>query len=649
MKKKENKTENKNNKTENKINKIFVINLNNIINLIFVIFLVNIIWNMSVSYLDKNKIKSISISDLSSRIESKEIKKIQVSDTNILSYDIKNNVNISTGTKSDITKAKYKTNKENNISILNILHEYGVASDTLNALDIEIVGDNNWLSVFTIFGTVLPILFFVIVIFMMTRGVKGGGMQALAFGNSRAKRIDPTDEKQKLKFSDVAGNKNAKQDLAEIVEFLKNPDKFLAIGATIPKGVLLTGRPGTGKTMLAKAVAGEAGVPFFYLSGSEFVEMFVGVGASRVRDLFNEAKKVSPCIIFIDEIDSIGRSRGIGTGGGNDEREQTLNQILVEMDGFESTEKVIVLAATNRPDVLDTALLRPGRFDRRVYIELPDRGERVEILRAHVKQKPLAADIDLDVVASRTPGFSGADLQSLMNEAAITAARDDRKSLEQKDILESIEKVLLGAERQSHLMNEEEKKIVAYHEAGHALVSSLLPHADPVQKISIISRGSAGGYTLKLPDRERHLHSKSHILDDIAMTYGGYAAETIVYGEVTTGPSNDIQVASNMARDMVRLYGMSESMGAIAYDGHATIGVADNKNNYSEATGLSLDNEIKKILDNAKDRAMMLVNDNRKLLDAIATELMRVENLERDAFEAILKTYGVKVKERVGV
>ena len=623
------------NKISNKITKIFLIKTNSIINLFMLFIFINILWNLTANYLEGNKIKNLSVSEMVSRIQNKEIKKIEVSETDILSY-----VN-----NDEKTKASYKTKKENNISVLNILNEYGTASNTLQSLSINIVSSNSWWGSLSVIATILPFLFFIFIAWILFKGVKGGNVQALSFGNSRAKRIDPTDEKQKVRFADVAGNKNAKQDLEEIVQFLKNPYKFLAIGATIPKGVLLTGRPGTGKTMLAKAVAGEAGVPFFYLSGSEFVEMFVGVGASRVRDLFNEAKKVSPCIIFIDEIDSIGRARGVGTGGGNDEREQTLNQILVEMDGFDTTEKVIVIAATNRPDVLDTALLRPGRFDRRVYIELPDRKEREEILKSHIKEKPLAENVDLRIVATRTPGFSGADLQSLMNEAAITAARDDRKNLEQKDILESIEKVLLGAERQSHLMNEEEKKIVAYHEAGHALVASLLPHADPVQKISIISRGSAGGYTLKLPDRERHLHSKSHILDDIAMTYGGYAAETIVYGEVTTGPSNDIQVASDMARDMVRLYGMSENMGAIAYEKDIKSG-PNTAESYSQNTGEQLDKEIKSILDNAKNIAIDLLTKNKKVLDAIAEELMRVENLERAEYEELLKANGIKVKDR---
>ncbi len=587
---------------KDKKNKIWVVRLNDIIFVLLVLLAIYIgskgIWS---SYFDKSKTEDVSV--------------INSTSTNV-------------------------NNKKSEVKSLS----YDLASGTISNLKIEVANNSGWMSVLNVAGGVLPIIFFLFLILSM-RGMKAGGIQALGFGNSRAKRIDPDDEKQRVMFKDVAGNKNAKQDLLEIVEFLKSPEKFLAIGASIPKGVLLTGRPGTGKTMLAKAVAGEAKVPFFYLSGSEFIEMYVGVGASRVRDLFLEAKKVSPSIIFIDEIDSIGRSRGVGTGGGSDEREQTLNQILVEMDGFDAREKVIVIAATNRADVLDTALLRPGRFDRRVYIDLPDRKEREDILKSHIKEKPLADDVNLSAVAMRTPGFSGADLQSLMNEAAIKAARDNRKSLMQSDILDSIEKVLLGPERQSHLMNEEEKKIVAYHEAGHALVASLMPHADPVQKVSIISRGNAGGYTLKLPDRERKLHTKSHMVADMAMTYGGYAAELIVYGEVTTGPSSDIQAASSMARDMVRLYGMSDTLGAIAYETHhRDSGIVPEGNIYSQHTGETIDREVQKLLDAAKATAIELLKQHRSVLDAIAEELIKVENLERAEYESLLSAHNIKLK-----
>ncbi len=614
--------------------KVFTINVNKVINVVLLIMVFNLLWDGVSYYQSKRDTKVISISELISKIKVGEIKHIQVQAGEVLALDAGD-------------KVIYSAIKEQGVGVLSIMNDYNVASSTVEGLKIDIQGESNWGNAATIGLTLLPFLLVGAMLYMMLRGIKGGNMQALSFGNSRAKRIDPNDKKERVTFNDVAGNVNAKQDLAEIVQFLKSPEKFLSIGATIPKGVLLTGRPGTGKTMLAKAVAGEAEVPFFYLSGSEFVEMFVGVGASRVRDLFSEAKKVSPAIVFIDEIDSIGRSRGIGTGGGNDEREQTLNQILVEMDGFDTREKVIVIAATNRPDVLDTALLRPGRFDRHVYIELPDRLERQAILRSHVKEKPLGLDVDLSVVASRTPGFSGADLRSLLNEAAILAAREDRKEIKQDDILNSIEKVLLGPERKSHLMNEEEKKIVAYHEAGHALVASLLPHADPVHKVSIISRGGAGGYTLKLPERERRLHSKLHLLDDMAMSYGGYAAESLIYGQVTTGPQSDIQVATSMARDMVRLYGMSDSMGAIAYDTHATVTGEKHNVSYSETTSAHLDIEIKKLLDQARDRAFELLEKHKDTLIYIAEELIKHENIERDQFEDILRTRGIAVKDRV--
>jgi len=483
---------------------------------------------------------------------------------------------------------------------------------------------------------------------MLTRSAKGAGMQAFTFGQSRARITDPNDKNNKVTFDDVAGNKEAKEELKEIVDFLRNPKKFLDIGARIPKGVLLTGNPGTGKTLLARAVAGEAGVPFFHLSGSEFVEMFVGVGASRVRDLFATAKKSAPAIVFIDEIDAVGRSRGTGVGGGNDEREQTLNQILVEMDGFDPNEKVIVMAATNRSDVLDTALLRPGRFDRRVKLDLPDRADREEILTIHSKKKPFAEDVNLRVIAERTPGFSGADLFSLMNEGAILAAREDRKTIAQLDLIRSIEKVMMGPERKSHLLSKEEKKITAYHEAGHALVASVLPHADPVHKVSIVSRGSAGGYTLKLPLEERKLQSKKEFLDDIAMALGGYSAEQMIFGDITTGPSNDLQVATSMARAMVTRWGMSDEIGPIALesDGGRTLfgrGVDDKE--YSERVSALIDSEVSKIMNNALIVANQVLTEKRVVLDAIANKLIEVETLEQDEYDAIIIAHGITPKK----
>jgi cell division protease FtsH len=478
-----------------------------------------------------------------------------------------------------------------------------------------------------------------------------GGMQAFSFGQSKARVIYPDDTAQKVTFKDVAGVKEAKEELKEIVEFLKQPKKFLDIGAQIPKGVMLMGGPGTGKTLLARAVAGEAGVPFFYLSGSEFVEMFVGVGASRVRDLFRMVKKEAPAIIFIDEIDAVGRVRGGGVGGGNDEREQTLNQILVEMDGFEPNEKIIVMAATNRPDVLDSALLRPGRFDRRVVLDLPDLADREQILNIHARKKPLAEDVNLHVIAERTPGFSGADLQSLMNEGAILAARENRTKVAQYDFIRSIEKVMIGPERKSHILSIEEKKITAYHEGGHALVASLLTYSDPVHKISIISRGHAAGYTLKLPLEERRFHSRKEFLDDIAVSLGGYVAELMMFDDLTTGPSNDLQVATGLAHDMVAKYGMSSSMGPIAFESSGGILIGSSgmiEKEYSQDVAMRIDQEVAKIMNDQLARAKEVLSKHKAVLDAIAMELIRVETIEREDFEKILTLHGIKPKRKVG-
>ncbi len=549
------------------------------------------------------------------------------------------------GIKADQTNVTSK--KEAGASVLDTLRSYGVSTTTLAATTITVKNDRGLSFWGSIIPIVLPILFLALMIWWLARGIKGSNMQALAFGQSRAKMIHPDDGKQKVTFKDVAGAKEAKEELSEIVDFLRSPKKFTDIGAVIPKGVLLMGAPGTGKTMLARAVAGEAGVPFFHLSGSEFEEMFVGVGASRVRDLFDMAKKSAPAIIFIDEIDAVGRARSPSMGGQGEAREQTLNQILVEMDGFEQTENVIVMAATNRPDVLDQALLRPGRFDRRVTLDLPDRSDREAILQVHVKEKPLAEDVNLKIIAERTPGFSGADLNSLMNESAILAAREGRKTVGQFDLVRSIEKVMLGPERKSHVLSPQEKRITAYHEAGHALVASCLPDADPVHKISIIARGHAGGYTLKLPLDERRLMSKATFLDDIAMSMGGYVAEKEIFGDITTGPSNDLQVATAMARDMVTKYGMS-TLGPIALvgEGRALYGGGLYGKEYSEAMGTRIDDEVKRIMDEAWARARKIIIDKRDALNAIAEELMRVENIERDEFEKLLIMHGIKPKQK---
>ena len=452
-----------------------------------------------------------------------------------------------------------------------------------------------------------------------------------------------------MTFKDIAGVKEAKEELTEVVDFLRNPRKFLEIGARIPKGILLMGASGTGKTLLARAVAGEAGVSFFSISGSEFVEMVVGVGASRVRDLFKVAKQAAPAIIFVDEIDAVGRVRGTGVGGGNDEREQTLNQILVEMDGFEPNEKVIVMAATNRPDVLDPALVRPGRFDRRVVLDLPDRNDREEILKIHSHKKPFAEDVNLKVIAERTPGFSGADLYSLMNEGAILAARETRTKVSQYDLIRAIEKVMLGPERRSHLLSKKEKEITAYHEAGHALVSSVLPYADPVHKISIISRGRAAGYTLKLPLEDRKLQSKKEFLDDIAVSLGGYVVEQMIFGDITTGPSNDLQVSTALARDMVTKYGMSEKIGPVALEssgGQVLFGRGVGEQDYSERVSAEIDGEVSRIINEGMKKAGDILIKHRAALDAISAKLIEVETIERDEYEKLIIAHGIMPKQK---
>lgn len=596
---------------------------------VFIIFMF-LVWGYSL-IAEKKSVPTIPLSEFALLVNQQQITSITVEGDEL------------TGEKLDKTKVISK--KEVGASILETLKIYGVSSSTLATTTILVSSERGLSFWGSIIPIILPILFLGFMIWWLARGIKGANVQALSFGQSRAKIIYPDDDKEKITFKDVAGAKEAKEELAEIVEFLRAPKKFTDIGAQIPKGVLLMGAPGTGKTMLARAVAGEAGVPFFHLSGSEFEEMFVGVGASRVRDLFDMAKKAAPAIIFIDEIDAVGRTRSPSVGGQGEGREQTLNQILVEMDGFEPTMNLIVMAATNRPDVLDKALLRPGRFDRRVTLDLPDRIDREAILAVHIKTKPLAEDVNLKVIAERTPGFSGADLYSLMNEAAILAAREERKSVAQFDLIRSIEKVMLGPERKSHVLSLSEKKITAYHEAGHALVASCLPDADPVHKISIIARGNAGGYTLKLPIDERRLMSRATFLDDIAMSLGGYVAEKEIFGDITTGPSNDLQVATYMARSMVTKYGMS-TLGPVAFVQEGDPRSIFSTKEYSEAYGQKIDDEIKRIMDDAWNRARLIIIEKRHVLTAIAEELMRVENIERDEFEKLLILHGIAPKRR---
>jgi len=608
--------------------------LSNIITAVLVFLIIATLYSMISE--NKSKVEEVAISKLAQDISAGQVKSLLVEGGMV-------NAEYADGSKK-------KSKREVDASLSETLVNYGVTSDKIASVIIEVKSESGlryW--ALNLLPFLLPLFLIIFFFWFLSRQVKGAGMQAFSFGQSKARIIDPNDAGQKVTFKDVAGAKEAKEELVEIVDFLRSPQKFLDIGARIPKGVLLMGAPGTGKTLLARAVAGEAGVPFFHLSGSEFVEMFVGVGASRVRDLFKMAKKAAPAIIFVDEIDAVGRVRGGGTGGGNDEREQTLNQILVEMDGFEPSEKVIVMAATNRPDVLDPALLRPGRFDRRVTLELPDREGREEILAIHARKKPLGEDINLKVIAERTPGFSGADLYSLMNEGAILAAREARKTVAQFDLIRAIEKVMLGPERKSHILSTQEKKITAYHEAGHALVASVLPHADPVHKISIIARGHAGGYTLKLPLEERRLQSKKEFLDDIAMSLGGYVAEEMVFGDITTGPSNDLQVATALARDMVTKYGMSDKLGPVALEGsggRTLFGRGIEGREYSEDMSAKIDAEVSKIMNEGFARAREACTTHRKALNAIADELVIQESIEREEFEKILIANGIMPKRK---
>ncbi|MCX6738928.1 MAG: ATP-dependent zinc metalloprotease FtsH [Candidatus Parcubacteria bacterium] len=582
------------------------------------------------------KPKEISVSELVSLVKKGEVSAISV-DGEKLSIDLKD-------------KTQKEAKKESEDSLSQTLLNYGVTQDQLSATKIKVVEPTGfWFWFMNLAPILIPVIFILLFFWIMTRQVKGAGVQAFTFGQSKARIIDPDDTNQIVTFKDVAGVKEAKEELSEIVDFLKNPKKFLDIGARIPKGVILMGAPGTGKTLLARAVAGEAHVPFFHLSGSEFVEMFVGVGASRVRDLFKMAKKAAPAIIFIDEIDAVGRIRGTGVGGGNDEREQTLNQILVEMDGFEPNEKVIIIAATNRPDVLDPALLRPGRFDRRVTLDLPDLEDRGEILKIYADKKPFAEDVNLRTIAERTPGFSGADLYSLMNEGAILAAREGRKKVAQFDLVRSIEKVMLGPERRSHILSKEEKKITAYHEVGHALVASVLQYSDPVHKVSIISRGHAAGYTLTLPLEERKLQSKKEFLDDIAKMLGGYSAEKIMFGDITTGPSNDLQVATSLARSMVTRWGMSDKIGPVALEdpsGKIIYGRGIGEKEYSEQVSALVDAEVSLIMNEGLVRANEVLTTHRKALDLISEELIRVETIEHAEFDTLLIANGIIPKKK---
>jgi cell division protease FtsH len=529
--------------------------------------------------------------------------------------------------------------KESNATLVNQLVALGVTPEQLapDKIKLEIKAPSAWLGVFSALGYILPFIILAGIFWFIFRQAQGSNNAAMSFGKSRARMF--TGDQPSVTFQDVAGVEEAKEELKEVVEFLREPQKFITLGARIPKGVLLVGPPGTGKTLLAKAVSGEAGVPFFSISGSEFVEMFVGVGASRVRDLFDQAKRHSPCIVFVDEIDAVGRQRGAGLGGSHDEREQTLNQMLVEMDGFDTDTNVIIMAATNRPDILDPALLRPGRFDRRVVLDRPDMRGREAILKVHVKGKPLAADVDLSVLAKSTPGFVGADLENLVNEAAILAARGNKRQISQPEFEEAIERVIAGPQRKSRLISEDEKRIVAYHEAGHAVVMNALPASDPVQKVSIIARGMMGGFTLSLPEEDRTLQARKKILADMIGLLGGRAAESIVFDDITSGASNDIERVTQLARTMVTRMGMSEKMGPMVYGQKEEMiflgREISEQRDYSEAVAEQIDQEVRQLVTNAYKQALDILTKYRDKLDAVAQKLLEEETISREEFEAI--------------
>ena len=574
------------------------------------------------------KPEQVSLNQLVEQINQEQV-------LNIVIEDNKLQVELKDGTKEIAIK-------ERETSLTESLKNYGLNSEKLKLVNLEVKGESElvfWLG--TVLPFFLPLLIIGFFLWFMFRGAQQGQMKAFTFGRSRARLIDPKDNKNKITFKDVAGLEEAKEELYEIVDFLKNPKKFINLGAKIPKGVLLVGAPGTGKTLLAGAIASEASVPFFSVSGSEFVEMFVGVGSSRTRDLFQTAKKHAPALIFIDELDAIGRQRGAGLGGGHDEREQTLNQILVEMDGFDPNTGIILLAATNRPDVLDPALLRPGRFDRKVTLDLPDLKDRKEVLKIHSRNKPLDSNVNLKEIAERTPGFSGADLANLVNEAAILTARRNKKKVSQDELRECIEKVLLGPERKSHILSKKEKEIAAYHEAGHALTAASLPNVDPVQKISIISRGMAAGYTLKLPTEDKHFHSRSEFIDELVVLLGGYSAEKIVFNELTTGASSDLQKATSLAHTLVTKYGMSEKLGPRTFGKKEEMiflgREISTEKDYSEEVAAQIDKEVTKLTDTAFKTAQSILNKNRKKLNQIAQVLIKKETIERKQFELLMK------------
>ena len=601
---------------------------------LFLIFLILFLISLFFSLLPIQKIREISIKELVSDINQEKVKEISLIDSQ-LEIVYKN---------GEIARSR----KESGTTLFQTLSDYGVDKEKLNKVDVKIKEASkiwDWLGPLLIFG-VLPLLSLFIFFWFIFRQARVGASQAFDFTRARARIFGAgTQPKEKITFNDVGGLKEAKEELREVVDFLKNPKKYLQIGAKIPRGVLLIGAPGTGKTLLARAVAFEAGVPFFSISGSEFVELFVGVGASRVRSLFDQAKKAGRAIIFIDEIDAIGRVRGPAITGAHEEREQTLNQILAEMDGFEREDGRIVVAATNRPDMLDPALLRPGRFDRRIVLDLPDVNEREEILKIHCRKKPLALNVNLREIAERTPGFSGADLENVVNEAAILAARKNKNQISQEELLESIDKVLLGPERKSHVLSKKEKEIAAYHEAGHALTASSLPEAEPVRKISIVARGLAAGYTLKMPTEERKIKSKKEFLAEIMTLLGGYCAEKVKFGEISTGAANDLKEASNLVRKLVKEYGMS-SLGPISFgekEEYVFLGREFGEyKNYSEKIAEKIDKEVIKIVNQSEKKVTNILKKKKKLLEKIAKTLIEKETIEKEEFEKLIGKKRIK-------
>ncbi len=590
--------------------------------LLFVAIIAMLIYNFNSS---SSSQEAITINELSEAVKSGSVAKI-VEDENTLKI-----------TYNDGTQKT--SNKETSATLVEQLLHLGVNTEQLapSEVKIEIKPPSAWLGVFSALGYILPFLILGAAFFFIFRQAQGSNSAAMSFGKSKARMF--SGDQPTVTFADVAGVEESKEELVEVVEFLREPQKFMALGARIPKGVLLVGPPGTGKTLIAKAVSGEAGVPFFSISGSEFVEMFVGVGASRVRDLFEQAKRQSPCIVFVDEIDAVGRQRGAGLGGSHDEREQTLNQLLVEMDGFDTDTNIIIMAATNRPDILDPALLRPGRFDRRVVLDRPDVKGREAILKVHVKGKPLDKEIDLSVLAKLTPGFVGADIENLVNEAAILAARRNKKVISQPEFQEAIERVIAGPERKSRLITPEEKYIIAYHEAGHAIIMQAIPEHDPVQKVTIVPRGMAGGYTLSLPEDDRTLIARKKMMAQLTALLGGRVAEQMVFDDFTSGASNDLERVTKMARQMVTRLGMSTELGPMVYGQKEELVFLgreiSEQRDYSEAVAQQIDREVRKIVNEAYERAKEILTTYRGKLDEVASTLLEKETINREEFEAI--------------